>query len=191
MSKIPLFLLAVSSPLAMVASASPAPAPQKGRWVIDLLAAPDAGGLALGYYITDHLSFRPSLGFGHSSITGTFYTIGGSVRYDLGPQRRLVPYLQGQAAYVHNQGVPVDPADPSQGLDVYTHGARFGFGAGLRYRLNRRFALFSEARLTHSTTPDAFYSSFNDWGRFRLSDHDHFEIGLGLTITLNPSSPKP
>lgn len=188
MRKLPLFLLAVSSPLAMMASTRPALAQEKGRFVIDALAAPELGGLGFGYYFTDRISLRPSLGFGHSSLEGTFYTVGGSLRYYLRPQRRLAPYVEAHAAYVHNQVVPLDASDPSRGYEVEAHGARLGLGAGLRYGLNRRFALFSEARLTHSTTPRAFDSNYGDWGRVRLGDQDHFELGLGVTFTLNPRS---
>ena len=187
MTKIPLVLLAVSVPLVLAASSRSALAQEKGRFVIDALAAPEPG-LGFGYYFTDRLSLSPTLGFGHSSLNGTFYTVGGSLRYYLRPQHRLAPYAEVEAAYVHNQAVPVDASDPSQGFDIESHGARLGLGAGLRYGLNRRLALFGEARLTHATTPVAFGSGTGDWGRIRLSDQDNIVFGLGVTFTLNPRS---
>ena len=50
------------------------------------------------------------------------------------------------------------PRRPSQGFDIEPHGARLGLGAGLRYGLNRRLALFGEAGVTHATDSLAFGS---------------------------------
>jgi hypothetical protein len=184
MRKTALSLLAGLPLLAVAASTPPAFAQEHGALVVDGFAAPEAA-LGFGYYFTDRLSLRPSFGFAHSSSYGDSYWIGSSLRYYyFRPQLRLAPYVEAQAAYVHNQTVPRDAFDPSPGFEIRPHSARFGLGAGLRYRLGGRFALFTEARVTHSTCRYGLEPGSRDWGRIRLNDRDRAEFVLGITFTL-------
>ena len=185
MRRIPLLFLVVAPLLVLAASARPALAQEKGRFVVDGFVAPEPG-LGFGYYVTDRLAVHPSIGFGHSSLSGTFYSVGGVLRFYLRPQHAVEPYVLAQADYLHNQAVPVDGSDRYQDVQIESHGARLGLGGGVRWGLNRRLALFSEARVVHSTSGRRFDSGTGDWGRVRLTDQGHLAFGVGMTFTLNP-----
>ena len=92
-------LVLVIAPLLLVAaSPRPALAQEKRRFVVDVFVAPEPE-LGFGYYVTDRLALHPSIAFGQSSLNGTFYSVGGVLRFYLRPQRALEPYLQAQAGH--------------------------------------------------------------------------------------------
>jgi len=173
MRRIPLLFLVVAPLLAVAASARPALAQEKGRFVVDGFVAPEPG-LGFGYYVTDRLAVHPSIGFGHSSLSGTFYSVGGVLRFYLRPQHAVEPYVLAQADYLHNQAVPVDDSDRYQDVQIESHGARLGLGGGVRWGTEPApGASSSEARVVHSTTGRRFRSGTGDSGSVRLNDQGH------------------
>ena len=160
--------------------AMPAAAQQKGSFALDAMTTPGRH-FGAGYYITEGLSLRPSLGFGWSGGYGTIFNLGADVRYEFLTANRFSPYLAGsynymRSPYLTDSVVGVVTNDPS-------NVSRWGGGGGLRARINDRFSVFADARVMNSQVNDGPGTAlgpqqFVDYGA-------HFEGALGLTFFIN------
>ncbi len=137
----------------------------------------------IGYYITDGLSVRPSLGAGYAAGYGVELNLGADMRWELLPGRRVSPYLTGGFNYLRSPslarldagGLPVPAADPNF--------ARYGGGVGLRAQLRPRLALVGEGRVMSSAFRDVSGGSF--LGQQGLQPGAHFEGAVGLSYAFN------
>jgi hypothetical protein len=157
-------------PLVLLGFAAPAAAQQRGAFAFDAMTTPGRH-FGAGYYFTNALSLRPSLGFGWSQAYGTSFNLGTDLRYEFLTQNRVSPYLAGsynflRSPYLTQSVSGVVRSDPSTI-------ARWGGGGGLRARLNDRFSVFADG-------PGTLL------GATRVAETGaHFEGALGLTFFLN------
>jgi hypothetical protein len=160
--------------------ALPAAAQQQGSFALDAMTTPGRH-FGAGYYITNGLSVRPSLGFGWAGGTGTIFNVGVDTRYEFLSAHRISPYLAGSYNYMRSPYLTdsvggVIRNDPS-------NVARWGGGGGMRARINDRFSVFADGRVMNSEIRNAPGSVLApqqvvDYGA-------HFEGALGLTFFLN------
>src|SRR5262249_57235787 len=83
-----------------------------------------------GYYITDKLSLRPSLGASFGGPYGTEFNFGTDLRYEFLQYSRVTPYAAASFNYMRTPGlVQVDPSGmPIAGARPNV--ARYGAGLG-------------------------------------------------------------
>lgn len=168
-------------PLVLLGFAAPAAAQQqRGAFALDAMTTPGRH-FGAGYYVTDGLSLRPSLGFGYSQGYGTAFNLGTDIRYEFLTGHRISPYLAGswnflRSPYLTESVGGVVRNDPSSI-------ARWGGGGGLRGRINDRFSVFADGRVMNSQIRNA---PGNALGTQRVVETGaHFEGALGLTVFLN------
>jgi hypothetical protein len=133
-----------------------------------------------GYYITDGLSIRPSLGVSFSSQFGTELNLGTDLRYEMLPGSRLSPYATAGFSYMRSpylvqydsSGSPL----PGAGSNV----ARYGAGAGLRARLKYHLSMVGEGRVMNSELRDVP----GTYGQ-TVRNGAHFEAALGVSYAFN------
>ncbi|HSD66008.1 MAG TPA: hypothetical protein VLF95_04865 [Vicinamibacteria bacterium] len=171
--------------LALVAASPVLAQSYRGAFGLDAFVAPTTG-LGFSYYVTDGLSLRPWLGLGYSDYSGFYANVGAQLRYEIGADRRLAPYLSATALYSHygNSGVVPGGSTGSgyQPLVLDSNVGQLGAGAGLRYRLSESLALFTEGRVMHATSPMGAYGS--GWGSVEVNDRTRVDAVLGLTYFL-------
>jgi len=171
---------ALIASVVVLGAALPAAAQQRGSFALDAMTTPGRH-FGAGYYVTDGLSLRPSLGLGFTQGAGTTFNLGADVRYEFLTGSRISPYLGGSYNYLRSPYLTesvggVVRNDPS-------NIARWGGGGGLRGRINDRFSAFADARVMNSQIRNAPGSAL---GSQRVVESGaHFEGALGLTIFLN------
>ena len=105
-SLLPVLVLSLASP---AFTQDPGPTPdarpttasptgQKGTISIDAMTTPGRH-FGMGFYVTDHLSLRPTLGFGYSDFSGMLVNVGADLRYDFTPDRDWSLYALGSVFY--------------------------------------------------------------------------------------------
>lgn len=170
----------LAASLLVLGAAVPAAAQQRGSFALDAMTTPGRH-FGAGYYITDGLSLRPSLGFGFAQGYGTIFNLGADVRYEFLTRSRVSPYVAGTYNYLRSPYLTdsvggVVRNDPS-------NVARWGGGGGLRATLNDRFSVFADGRVMNSQFRNAPGSAL---GSPRVVETGaHFEGALGLTFFLN------
>jgi hypothetical protein len=163
----------VIASLAALCVSTAATAQERGSLSLDAMTTPGRH-FGVGYYITDGLSVRPSLG-GSFGQYGTEFNLGADVRYEVLPGHWLSPYATASFNYMRIPslvqlaygGSALASADPNV--------ARYGAGAGLRARLKHRLSVVGEGRVMNSALRDISY------GQQSLQDGAHFEAALGLS----------
>jgi hypothetical protein len=162
--------------------AAPAMAQQQGSLVLDAMTTPGRH-FGLGYYITDRISLRPSLGASYSGEYGMTYDLGADVRYELLPGHRVSPYATASLIYLHSQslvqydasGFALGASDPNV--------VRYGAGVGFRTRLKYGLALVGEGRLMNSALRDDVGGAFS--GQQAYQNGAHFEAAVGISYAFN------
>jgi hypothetical protein len=167
-------------PLVLLGFAVPAAAQQQGSFALDAMTTPGRH-FGAGYYVTNGLSLRPSLGLGYAEGYGTSFNLGADVRYEFLTANRISPYLAGSYNYLRSPYLTesvggVVRNDPS-------NVARWGGGGGLRGRINDRFSVFADGRVMNSDIRNAPGSGLGS--RQVVETGAHFEGALGLTFFLN------
>jgi hypothetical protein len=166
--------------LALLALSAPAMAQDRGSFVLDAMTTPGRH-FGAGYYVTDGLSIRPSLGLGYSEGYGTSFNLGMDLRWEVMPERRVSPYATGGVNYfrepylqqVDATGAPL--ANASQDL------MRYGAGLGLRARLKYNISLVAEGVVMNS----AIHEVPGSYGFQTLQPGAHFEGAVGLSYAFN------
>ncbi len=171
---------------------APVCAQDQGSLVLDAMTTPGRH-FGIGYYFTDRLSIRPSLGFGYSGQYGTTFNLGADARYELMPASRFSPYLTAGINYVRDPYLVAydsNPQTPGQTPGTtpaqtpsYVSGqtsnvTRFGGGAGFRTRIKYGLSLVGEGRVMNSelfTTP--YYQT--------VQNGAHFEAAVGISYAFN------
>jgi hypothetical protein len=159
--------------------ALPAAAQQRGSFALDAMTTPGRH-FGLGYYFTDGLSVRPSLGFGWSQGYGSLFDLGVDARYEFLRDNRLSPYLSGSYNFMR---APYLTDSLSVVRNESSSVSRWGGGGGLRVRISDRFSVFADGRVLSSEIHDASVTAL---GTQRFVDYGaRFEGALGLTFFLN------
>jgi hypothetical protein len=165
--------------LAFVGLSVSATAQESGSFVVDAMTTPGRH-VGMGFYITDGLSVRPSLGFGYEGQYGTTFNLGADLRYEIRAGNRVAPYLTAGFNYVRSPYVvQVD----SSGSPTYdSNVARFGAGAGLRTRIKWGLSAIAEGRVMNSELRSLSGSYGYAQG---VQSGAHFEGILGLSYAFN------
>ena len=158
----------------------------RGAFAVDAMVAPSTG-FGFAYYVTDGLSLRPWLGLGYSGYGGFFANVGAQLRYEVGSDWSVSPYLSASAQYSYSEassyvaapGRYASGSASQQTLQGGGSGSQLGAGAGLRFRLARSFSLFAEGRVLHASYPLAGYNQ--GWSTFNVNDQTRGEVVLGAT----------
>ena len=166
--------------LTLLVLSAPVMAQEQGSFVIDAMTTPGRH-FGAGYYVTDGLSIRPSLGLGYSEGYGTSFNLGMDLRWEVMPERRVSPYATGGVNYfrepylqqVDATGAPL--ANASQDL------TRYGAGLGLRARLKYNISLVAEGVVMNS----AIHEAPGSYGFQTLQPGAHFEGAVGLSYAFN------
>lgn len=172
-------LLAAS--VVLVGLAAPVLAQERGSVVLDAMTTPGRH-FGLGYYVTDRLSLRPSLGIAFSGQYGTTFNLGADSRFDLMPSSRLSPYLTAGFNLIRDPYLVPYEATGSA-LGETTTAARYGAGAGFRAHVKYGLSLFGEGRVMNSQLRDAPSGAF--YGQQALQNRAHFEAAVGLSYAFN------
>ena len=165
--------------LVVLGAALPAAAQQRGAFALDAMTTPGRH-FGAGYYLTEGLSVRPSLGLRYSGSYGATFNLGADLRYEFLSGNRVSPYVSGSYNYLRSPYLTetvggVVRNDPS-------NLARWGGGGGLRGRINDRFSVFADGRVMNSHIRNAPGSAL---GQQRVVETGaHFEGALGLTFLL-------
>jgi hypothetical protein len=168
--------------LALLGVSSAALAQDRGSLAFDLMTT--AGRhVGLGYYLTDGLSIRPSVGVAFSSQAGTEFNLGTDLRYELLRGSRLSPYATAGFNYMRNPYlVQYDSAgnlESGTGSNV----ARYGAGVGVRARLKYHLSAVAEGRVMNSELKDIQGGAF--YGQQAVRNGAHFEAAVGVSYAFN------
>ena len=156
-------------------------AQERGSFALDAMTTPGRH-FGAGYYVTDKLSLRPSLGIGYSGQYGTTFNLGADARWELLPGSRFSPYLTASFNYLRSPYVQYDPGGSSP-LSASSDVARYGAGLGLRTRLKYRLSLVGEGRVMNSELREAPGNAL--YGQQVIQDGAHFEAAVGLSYAFN------
>ena len=165
--------------LALVGLAASASAQERGSFVVDAMTTPGRH-VGIGFYITDGLSLRPSLGFGYSGQYGTTFNLGADLRWEVRTGNRVSPYLTAGFNYLRSPYVVQYDATGSPTGD--SNLARYGAGAGLRARIKYGLSAVAEGRVMNSELQNAF-GGFS--GQQSVHSGAHVEGVLGLSYVFN------
>jgi hypothetical protein len=148
-------------------------APKKGQWDLDVKPFE---GIGFGFQLSERFSVRPLFGGIRPAETGTEFTLGADLRYELTERSAFAPYLFGSLGYGHNYMVETDTG----ASEPVPHSGLFGVGVGVRQPVSKRWALFGEVSLQHATAPGHGNGVWN----LKLSDRDSVRFGFGVTLNL-------
>jgi hypothetical protein len=168
--------------LVLAALATPAAAQGRGSLALDVMTT-QGRHLGVGYYVSDGLSLRPSLGAGYSSQYGFSVDAGLDLRWELMPANRFSPYATAGLSYRYDEafvqysaaGAPL--ATPDSGL------LRYGAGLGWRARMTPKLSVVGEGRVTNGAIRTGLSRS-----GYPVSSFDsgaHFEAALGVSYVFN------
>jgi hypothetical protein len=163
--------------------AAPAFAQQSGSVALDATTA-YGRTFGAGFYVSDHLSVRPSLGFAYSGVEGSVFNLGGEVRWDFHNASRFTPYTA--ASYNYMRSPYLTGFDPS-GLAVLSERSnvsRYGAGLGVRTRITDRLSVIADGRMMNSAVRDVAGSGAL-YRQRALERGAHFEGALGVSFLLN------
>jgi hypothetical protein len=166
--------------LALLGLSSGAMAQDRGSLAFDLMTTPGRH-VGFGYYITDGLSLRPSLGIAFSSQFGTEFNLGADLRYEFLQTSRLSPYAT--AGFNYQRSPYIVQYDSSGSLlpDAGSNIARYGAGVGLRARLKYHLSVVGEGRVMNSELRDVP----GGYGQQAVRDGAHFEAAVGVSYAFN------
>jgi hypothetical protein len=167
----------------LVGLSVPAVAQERGSMFLDAMTTPGRH-FGIGYYFTDRLSVRPSLGLAFSGQYGTTFNLGGDTRFDLLPGSRFNPYLTAGFNYVRDPYlVPDGPSAPGGTLQGSSNVARYGAGAGFRTRIKYGLSLVGEGRVMNSALRDVTGAA--SYGQLSVQNGAHFEAAVGMSYAFN------
>jgi hypothetical protein len=163
--------------------AVPAFAQEQGALTLDAMTTPGRH-FGFGYYITDKLSLRPSLGASFGGPYGTEFNFGTDLRYEFLQYSRVTPYLAASFNYMRTPGlVQVDPSGiPVAGASPNV--ARYGAGFGVRARLKYSLSLIGEGRVMNSALED-YQGAGAYYGQQSLQSGAHFEAAVGVSYAFH------
>jgi hypothetical protein len=166
--------------LALVGLSASVTAQERGSVVLDAMTTPGRH-VGVGFYITDGLSLRPSLGFGYDGQYGTTFNLGADLRWEVRAGNRVSPYLTAGFNYLRSPYVV--QYDSGGSLTADSNVARYGAGLGLRTRIKYGLSAVAEGRVMNSELRSASGGSF--YGQQSVQSGAHFEGILGLSYAFN------
>ena len=166
--------------LVLVGLSAPVMAQDRGTFALDAMTTPGRH-FGFGYYITDALSIRPSLGFGYASGYGAMLNLGADMRYEVLQDRRVSPYLTASFNYLRDPSYVQYGSNGSLSSDPNL--ARYGAGVGVRTRIVQRLSLVGEGRVMNAAFQEAPGSSFS--GQESIQHGAHFEAAIGVSYFFN------
>jgi hypothetical protein len=171
----------VLTSLALLGCAGTALAQERGSFALDAMTTPGRH-FGAGYYVTDALSVRPSLGAGYTEQFGMTFDLGADARYELMARHRVSPYL---AAGISFSRSPYLTSFDATGAvpDVSSSVTRYGAGVGLRARLGYGLSLVGEGRIMNSEL--GYVTGGGFYGQEVVRPGAHFEAAVGISYTLN------
>jgi len=172
----------VAASFGLLCLAASATAQEKGSFALDAMTT-SGRHFGLGYYVTDGLSVRPSLGFGYADGYGMTFNLGTGLRWEMMPHSRVSPYATGSFEYLRNPYlVPYDPNGLNQ-LGAESDVTRYGGGLGIRAQLKYKLSLVAEGLVMNSAFHDG---SVPGLGAVQMVEPGaHFEGAIGISYVLN------
>ena len=161
----------------LVGLTAPVFAEEQGLVFLDAMTTPGRH-FGIGYYVTDRLSIRPSLGIGFGGQYGTTFNLGGDARFDLMPGSRVNPYLTAGFNFIRDPYLMTYDA-PGVTTGETSNVTRFGAGAGFRAPVKFGLSLVGEARVMSSEVRDT------PGGYQTIQSGSHFEAAVGISYRLN------
>lgn len=165
--------------LALLGLSSGALAQDRGSLAFDLMTTPGRH-VGFGYYITDGLSLRPSLGVGFSSEFGTEFNLGADLRFELLKSSRVSPYATAGFSYMRNPFLAQYDSTGALLPEAGSNVARYGAGVGLRARLKYHISMVGEGRVMNSELRDVA----GGYGQ-AVKNGAHFEAAVGVSYAFN------
>ena len=166
--------------LTLLVLSAPVMAQDRGSFVIDAMTTPGRH-VGLGYYLTDGLSVRPSLGIGYSDVYGTTFNFGVDLRWEMAPDHRVSPYATGGINYFREPYLVQVDASGSPLANASQDLTRYGAGLGVRARLKYNLSLVAEGLVMNSALHDVPGS----YGLQTLHPGAHFEAAVGVSYAFN------
>jgi opacity protein-like surface antigen len=164
--------------LALLGVSASVTAQERGSVVLDAMTT-QGRHFGIGFYVTDGLSLRPSLGFGYDGQYGTTFNLGADLRWELRTGNRVSPYLTAGFNYVRSPYVVQYDSSGSPTFD--SNVARYGAGLGLRTRIKYGLSAVAEGRVMNSE----LRSLSGSYGQQGVQSGAHFEGILGLSYAFN------
>lgn len=173
-------LLAASFGLLCLATS--AVAQEKGSFALDAMTT-SGRHFGVGYYVTDGLSVRPSLGAGYADGYGVTFNLGAGLRWELMPHSRVSPYATASLDYLRDPYlVSYDPTG-LQPPGAESNVTRYGGGVGLRAQLKYKLSLVAEGLVMNSAFHDGFVPGLGSVQTVKPGAH--FEAAVGISYVLN------
>jgi hypothetical protein len=162
---------------ALACLTTPAMAQERGSFTLDAMTTPGRH-FGLGYYLTDGVSIRPSLGVGWYEGYGTTFNLGTDVRWEVLPASRVSPYATAGFNYFRDPSLVQYDASGLQLGATASNVTRYGGGLGVRARILSKLSLVAEGRVMNSELQDTA-------GLYGLRPGAHFEAAAGLSYVLH------
>lgn len=165
--------------IVLVSLTAPTVAQEQGSVVVDAMTT-RGRHFGMGYYLTDRLSVRPSLGINRSEQFGTTFNFGADSRFELLPGRRVSPYLTAGFNFLHDSSLTRYDATSSTFAET-SNLMRYGGGLGVRARVKYGLCVVGEGRVMNSELRDAAKGPM--YGQ-TVESGAHFEVAVGVSYTL-------
>ncbi len=168
----------VATSFVLLGLAVPAMAQQAGSFALDAMTT-QGRHFGAGYYITDGLSVRPSLGFGYSGQFGATFNLGADARWEVLTGSRVSPYVSASYNFLRSPYLTQASANGTETSNV----SRYGAGLGVRTRILKRLSAVAEARVLNSALRTA--SGTGAYGQQVVNPGAHVEAAVGLSYIFN------
>jgi hypothetical protein len=136
-----------------------------------------------GYYLTDALSLRPSLGAGYAGGYGMTFNLGTEARWEMLSARRVSPYASASINYLRDPSLLQIDATGAPLVNADSNILRYGAGLGVRGRINWGLSAVLEGRVMNSELDTSIGRGYQ--GLPTVQDGAHFEAALGLSYTFH------
>jgi hypothetical protein len=166
----------------MLCLAAPAMAQSQGSFALDAMTTPGRH-FGFGYYLTDGLSLRPSLGAGYASGYGMTFNLGTEVRWEMLLAHRVSPYVSASINYLRDPGLVQIDATGAPLVSVDSNVLRYGAGLGLRGHINWGLSAVVEGRVMNSALDTSMGRGYQ--GLTTVQEGAHFEAALGLSYVFH------
>jgi hypothetical protein len=166
----------------LICLATPAMAQSQGSFVLDAMTTPGRH-FGFGYYLTDGLSLRPSLGAGYAEGYGMTFNLGTELRWEARSGHRVSPYAAAGINYLRDPGLVQIDATGAPLVGVGSNVLRYGAGVGLRSHIKYGLSAVAEGRIMNSALRDGYGAGY--YGQPTVQDGAHFEAALGLSYAFH------
>jgi hypothetical protein len=166
----------------LICLATPALAQSQGSFALDAMTTPGRH-FGFGYYFTDGLSLRPSLGAGYADGYGMTFNLGTEMRWEALTAHRVSPYATASINYLKDPGLVQIDATGAPMPAVDSNVLRYGAGLGLRSHIKYGLSAVVEGRVMNSALGTTYGAGY--YGLQTVQDGAHFEAALGLSYVFH------